>query len=66
MSKETWEKGGKYYQTWKNYTVAACGSGGRTKSGWQFTAYQGSNNLLGVFEKASEAKKCCIDHFNNK
>ena len=66
MNKKTWKKGGKYYETWENYTVAACGSGGRTKNGWHFTAYQGNNNFLGVFEKASEAKNCCEIHFNNK
>ena len=66
MNKETWNKGGKYYETWKNYTVAACGSGGRTKSGWHFTAVYGKDDFLGVFEKASQAKTCCEKHFNNK
>jgi len=59
-----WNKGGKYFETWEGYTVAANGMGfdEQGKKLWQFTAYCGTNEYLGAFCMASQARKRCKEH----
>ena len=69
---EGWKTGGKYFKTWREYTVCVVCTGlalaiygEKRKRIWKFEATFGKDTPLGLFDKSAKARNACLEHYNN-